>query len=68
MYSHADSPLRKAASTNVAEAYRQGERGLSPAKREGSPLKRSSVPGGGVNGLRFPHLQGTPARRESGTF
>ena len=68
IYSHANSPLRKAASTNVAEAYRQSERGLSPAKRVGSPLKRSSVPGERLNGNRFPHLQGTPARKESGRF
>ena len=68
VYSHVNSPLRKAMSTNIAEAYRNGERSLSPAKREGSPLKRSSVPGGGASGMRFPHLQGTPTRRESGRF
>ena len=67
VYSHANSPLRKAASTNVADARRQRERSLSPVKREGSPLKRSSVPGG-ANGIRRAPLQGTPARRESGRF
>ena len=67
VYSHANSPLRKAASTNFADVHRQGERSSSPVKREGSPLKRSSVPGG-ANGIRWTHLQGTPARRESGRF
>jgi hypothetical protein len=67
VYSHANSPLRKATSTNFPDAHRQRERSLSPAKREGSPLKRSSVPGG-PNRTRWAHLQATPARRESGRF
>lgn len=46
VYTHANSPLRKAASTNFRE------RGTSPIKREGSPLKRVSLPGV-PNGHRF---------------
>lgn len=42
VYSHAQSPLRKAASTNFSELHRGG----SPVKREGSPLKRASMVGG----------------------
>jgi len=79
VYSHANSPLRKSASTNFAgglplDRGRSGspmKRHESPLKRETSPLKRSSVPGG-LNALaagqRWAHLQGTPARRESGRF
>ena len=53
VYSHANSPLRKAASTNFIRDDRgrdslggQGERrhGGTPARREGSPLKRVSMP------------------------
>lgn len=67
IFSHANSPLRKSASTNFVGSPGQRERSLSPAKREGSPLKRSSlapVP----NGQRWSHLQGTGPRRESGGF
>ncbi|KAL8796393.1 MAG: hypothetical protein Q9195_001300 [Heterodermia aff. obscurata] len=39
VYTHTNSPLRKAASTNFRE------RSSSPVKREGSPLKRVSLPG-----------------------
>lgn len=39
VYTHAQSPLRKAASTNFRE------RSTSPEKRAGSPLKRVSLPG-----------------------
>ena len=49
VYTHANSPLRKAASTNFRE------RSTSPVKREGSPLKRVSLPGG-PNGHRFGQL------------
>lgn len=65
IYSHADSPLRKAASTNFADAQRQRERSTSPLKRESSPLKRTSMPEG-PNGHRWRHLQGPPVRRDSG--
>ncbi|KAF2188658.1 hypothetical protein K469DRAFT_748399 [Zopfia rhizophila CBS 207.26] len=55
VYSHAASPLRKAASTNFLREERSREslgghgerrREGSPMKREGSPLKRMSTPGG----------------------
>lgn len=46
VYTHTNSPLRKAASTNFRE------RSSSPMKREGSPLKRVSLPGV-PNGQRF---------------
>lgn len=77
VYSHANSPLRKSASTNFPVTRHEPERSTSPVKggrereREGSPLKRSSVPGGqngAIGGQRWSHLQGTPARRESGRF
>jgi len=77
VYSHAQSPLRKSASTNFdargpsyTNDYSRERTSLSPEKRPSSPLKRSSVPGGGVNALaaqqRYGHLK--PARRESGRF
>jgi len=69
VYTHANSPLRKSASTNFEK-----DRGASPFKRYDrapSPLKRSSVPGG-LNALaagqRWVQLQGTPARRETDRF
>ena len=67
VYSHANSPLRQSASTNFSDTHRQQERSVSPIKREGSPLKRTSVPGD-ANGMRWAYSQGTPARRESGRF
>ena len=66
VYSHANSPLRKAASTNFADR-RQHERSTSPMKQPSSSLKRTSVPGG-ADGMRWAHLQGVSARRESGRF
>ncbi|KAI9855155.1 MAG: hypothetical protein M1830_006482 [Pleopsidium flavum] len=80
IYSHANSPLRKSASTNFAGGLpldnrdRSGspmKRYESPLKRETSPVKRSSIPGGLgalAAGQRWAHLQGTTARRESGRF
>ena len=70
VYSHAQSPLRKAASTNFAE-IRDLDRSSSPVKRDGSPSKRIST-SGAISGLhsrqRYPHLSDLPARRESGRF
>ncbi|KAJ9669712.1 hypothetical protein H2201_000096 [Coniosporium apollinis] len=69
VYTHANSPLRKSASTNLLRADGGGGDGLK--KREGSPLKRMSTPGGGDGGLnrRFAQLRGEGApRRESGRF
>ena len=86
VFSHAHSPLRKAASTTFQpHAAREGSRGLSlgmqgngparprsPTKRDGSPLKRSSVPGGSLgpqHDLRLgPSSGGALDRREPGYF
>ncbi|MCJ1253819.1 hypothetical protein MMC24_001633 [Lignoscripta atroalba] len=71
VYFHANSPLKKSASTDFTDAPRQHDRGASPVKRVRSPLKRSSVPGG-TNGIaanqRWAHLQEASARRDSGRF
>ena len=67
IFSHAKSPLRKSASTNFVGPQGQRERSLSPVKREGSPLKRSSL-APMPNGQRWGHLRGTEPRRESGRF
>ena len=75
VYTHAHSPLRKSASTNFAGGYREKERSISPAKREGSPLKRSSLvmSGNGISsgvgsGVRFPQVPRQHGRRESDRF
>ena len=65
IFSHANSPLRKSASTNFVGPQGHRERSLSPVKREGSPLKRSNL-APMPNGQRWGHLQGTGSRRESG--
>ena len=67
VFSHVNSPLHKSASTHLIGRPSQRERSLSPAKREGSPLKRSSF-GPMPNGQRMAHLQGAASRRESGRF
>lgn len=90
VYTHAASPLRKSASVNFGERSRDspgdrgrdslggmGERRASPSKREGSPLKRSSM-GTGLGGERVltqaERLRGSGygglgvGRRESGRF
>ncbi len=53
VYSHAHSPLRKAASMNFAEAQRHSERSTSPVKRESSPVKRT-----GMRGIRWSNVEG----------
>ena len=75
VYTHAHSPLRKSASTNFAGGYRERERSMSPTKREGSPLKRSSLAtnrngtsSGVGSGVRFSHLSRQHERRESDRF
>lgn len=65
--SHANSPLRKSASANIPGPQGRRERSISPAKREGSPLKRGSL-APMPTGQRWGHLQGIGARRESGRF
>jgi hypothetical protein len=68
VYSHAASPLRKAASTNYLRQAEEQREGTSEGKkrREGSPLKRMSTPGTGLN-QRLKDLRGE-GRRESGRF
>ena len=71
VYSHANSPLKKASSMNFVAGHGDRERITSPVKRQGSPLKRTSVPGemnGTALNQRWAHLQGAPPRRESGRF
>ena len=63
VFSHANSPLRKAASTN----FGQRDRSSSPVKRDSSPLKRSSL-APLPNGQRYAHYKDVPTRRESGRF
>ena len=67
VYSNAQSPLRKAASTDFAESQRQLERSSIPVKSEPSPAKRISV-AGVPNGHRWGHLQGPSSKRESGRY
>ncbi|EEH18167.1 hypothetical protein PABG_00730 [Paracoccidioides brasiliensis Pb03] len=77
VYSHANSPLRKSASSHFdqrgainAEELDKRDRLYTPAKRLLNPLKRSSVPGGvGLSG-RLSHLANTPRglRRDPGLF
>ncbi|PVH93621.1 hypothetical protein DM02DRAFT_619159 [Periconia macrospinosa] len=84
VYSHANSPLRKAASTNFIRDDRgreslggAGERIQgTPVRRDGSPLKRMSMSGAAVSGSerlngaleRFGRNAGASGRRESGRF
>lgn len=80
VYSHAASPLRKAASTNFLRDDKERRRDLSPMKREGSPLKRMSTPSGFVAGAERDRVGGVEGRfkksysglgvgrRESGRF
>lgn len=68
VYSHAQSPLRKAASTNFADLHRERERIMSPVKQEGSPLKQTSL-AARHGGQRWKHLHGAATtRRESERF
>ena len=67
VYSHANSPLRKSASTHSVGPHGQREASFSPQKREGSPLKRSSL-APMLNGQPRGHLQAKSGRRESGRF
>lgn len=70
VYTHAASPLRKAASANYLRAGEGKDDGRK--RREGSPLKRTSTPGNfreeqGYDGRRMLHSR-REARRESGYF
>ncbi|KAJ5569628.1 uncharacterized protein N7459_009058 [Penicillium hispanicum] len=74
VYSHANSPLRKSASTAFERRVQNSgdffykERGPSPLKRPSSPLKRSSLVGpmSPAPGVQRPGSQGV--RRETGRF
>jgi hypothetical protein len=78
VYTHAASPLRKSASANyLRDGDRSASRGrdslgvTSSIKREGSPLKRSSMPGGERQTERLSRITGGyggsgVGRRESG--
>ncbi|KAF2094108.1 hypothetical protein NA57DRAFT_68708 [Rhizodiscina lignyota] len=71
VYTHAASPLRKVASTNYLRTAGDGAED-GRRKKEGSPLKRSSTPGGGVD-RRILHQRPKDSsrdagRRESGYF
>ena len=80
VYSHAQSPLRKAASSNLDRTYRDTDhkaqgRTSSPTKRQSSPLKRSSGPAdmnAELAAQRWGYLanvgRAQQARRESGRF
>lgn len=58
IYSHVQSPLRKAASNNFVEEQRQVDRGTSPVKRELIPVKRA-----GMHGLRGINREELSTRR-----
>ena len=79
VYSHANSPLKKTAPLSSAAKSRlpagaEGLRQPSPGKRQGSPLKQSTTPGGpgagGEPGLqhRFSQLRGDGVKRQSGKY
>ncbi|KAI9691276.1 MAG: hypothetical protein M1820_009807 [Bogoriella megaspora] len=60
VYAHSNSPIRKAASTNHLREDDEG--GFKDPRRPGSPLKRVSLPGGGLQGAG-----GLSGYRHSGT-
>lgn len=68
VFSHANSPLRKSTTTEFGDAWFRN-RSDSPAKREGSPLKRSNVaPGVSSGQQRWDQLHTTAARKDKGRF
>ena len=67
VYTHPNSPLRKSVSANFVGPAGQRERSLSPQKRPGSPLKRSSI-APTPNDYHLGHLKPGPPRRKSGRF
>lgn len=76
VYSHAQSPLRKSASTNFTPA--KGSRGqymreMAESRGSLSPEKRRSIPASGLVNTstasqRWGHLKPDKARRETGNF
>ena len=67
VFSHANSPLRKPAPPSFVVLQGQQHRSLSPVKRDGSPLKRSSL-APTPNEQRWGRLRETGPRRESERF
>ncbi|KAL8838218.1 MAG: hypothetical protein Q9170_002208 [Blastenia crenularia] len=67
VFSHANSPLRKSASTGFGDA-RYRINGSRPAKREGSPLKRSSLAPGTSSGQQRSHLPGNVVGKDRERF
>lgn len=76
VYSHANSPLRKSASTSFDRRLQHNgdfvykERGTTPLMRSSSPLKKSSVPGSTNQGGLAPinRSDSLKTRRETGRF
>ncbi|KAJ6133620.1 Protein of unknown function DUF2418 [Penicillium samsonianum] len=76
VYSHANSPLRKSATTSFDRRLQNNgdfvykERGTTPLMRSSSPLKRSSVPGGMNPGgpATINRSDNLNTRRETGRF
>ncbi|PWY73590.1 hypothetical protein BO70DRAFT_354831 [Aspergillus heteromorphus CBS 117.55] len=75
IYSHANSPLKKSASTSFDRRLTSNgdffykERGASAVKRPSSPLKKSNVPGGGSPMIAGPRRSlADTTRRETGRF
>ena len=60
VYSHVQSPLRKATSNNFVEEQRQVDRGTSPVKRESIPVKRA-----GMHSARGINIDGLLERRRT---
>ncbi|KAL8917408.1 MAG: hypothetical protein Q9208_007963 [Pyrenodesmia sp. 3 TL-2023] len=68
VFSHANSPLRKSTTTEFGDA-RFRNRSDSPAKRAGSPLKRSNVASGVSSGQqRWDQLHTNAAKKDKGRF
>lgn len=68
VYTHANSPLRNSRSADLLDPAGQRENlGPQIQKRQGSPLKRSSM-APTANGHRFGHPKASQPRRESDMF
>lgn len=71
VYTHANSPLKKTASTHFGGGYLEQERSRSPTKGTESPMKRHSMKEDLASGIYNPKrsfLQGTATQRESSRF
>ncbi|KAL9004092.1 MAG: hypothetical protein Q9188_003078 [Gyalolechia gomerana] len=67
VFSHANSPLRKSASTELGNIRYRNMRN-SPAKREGSPLKRSSLAPSTSLGQQRAYLPSNTIRKDRDHF